>query len=98
MHADPCATNDARIVAERAFEILNQYCGIAIGEHLGQLLTAAFVATLALLQAGEGSRITAPIGFVTALDIAIGTSEGLAIALGRSGESSASSPLRGSPD
>ena len=86
VHADPRATNDASLAAERAFEILNQYGGVAIGEHLGQLLTAAFVATLALLQAGEGSRVTAPIGFVTALAIALGTGEGLAIALGQSGE------------
>ncbi|MES1158359.1 MAG: DUF4386 family protein [Terricaulis silvestris] len=85
-HADPAAAPDAKRAAERAFELLNQYGGVAIGEHLGQLLTALFVLMLALLQWKESARISAGIGFATALAIVLGTGEGLAIALGQSGE------------
>lgn len=72
--------------AERAFALLNAYGGVAIGEHLGQLLTALFVAQLATLQVREGARITGLIGAVTAVAITLGTGEGLALALGSSGE------------
>lgn len=85
-HADAAATADAKLAAERAFDVLNQYGGVAIGEHLGQLLTAAFIVTLALLQRGEGNRKTAWTGFAAGAAITVGTGEGLAIALGRSGE------------
>jgi hypothetical protein len=85
-HADPASSAEIKFAAERAFEILNQYGGVAIGEHLGQLLTALFVLMLALLQWGERARISASIGFATTLSIALGTGEGLAIALGYSGE------------
>jgi hypothetical protein len=74
------------MTAEQAFDLLNQYGGVAIGEHLGQLLTALFVLMLASLQWREQNRITAGLGFLTALAIALGTGEGLAIALGQSGE------------
>jgi hypothetical protein len=81
------ATTEAgRIAAEQAFTVLNLYGGVAAGEHMGQLLTALFVALMSILQHGERRRITAYMGFVTAGAIAIGTTEGLAIALGQSGE------------
>jgi hypothetical protein len=85
-HADPAAAPDAKLAAERAFDLLNHYGGVAIGEHLGQVLLALFVAMLACLQWGERKRISAVLGLVTALAVAVGTGEGLAIALGRSGE------------
>ncbi len=85
-HANPATSAEAQDAAERAFELLNAYGGVAIGEHLGQLLTAAFVLALAALQRLEGRRYLATVGFLTAALIAIGTSEGLALALGRSGE------------
>ncbi len=83
-HADGSA--EAMQAAERAFEILNLYGGVAIGEHLGQLLTALFVLCLAALQTLEGRRIIGALGLVTAAAIALGTGEGLAIALGRTGD------------
>jgi hypothetical protein len=49
-------------------------------------LTALFVLMLACLQWSERARISATLGFITAAAIALGTGEGLAIALGRSGE------------
>lgn len=85
-HADPVATQETRTAAERAFEVLNAYGGVAIGEHLGQLLTAGVVAMLAVLQADERLRITASLGAATALAITVGTGEGLALALGASGD------------
>ncbi len=77
---------EARAAAERAFAVLNQYGGVAIGEHLGQMLTALFVLCLSRLQWIEGRKPTALAGYVTAAAIAVGTTEGVAIALGRSGE------------
>lgn len=85
-HADPAAAPDARQAAEHVFAALNQYGGVAIGEHLGQWLLALFVLMLALLQWSERKRISAAIGMITALAVAIGTGEGLALALGYSGE------------
>lgn len=85
-HADPATSQSELQASERAFDLLNAYGGVAIGEHLGQLLTAAFVLLLASLQHIEGQRVTAVSGFVTAALIAVGTGEGLAIAMGRSGE------------
>lgn len=85
-HADPNAAPETRFAAEQAFAVLNQYGGLAIGEHLGQVLTAAFVFMLACLQWSERARIASVVGFCAAAAIAIGTGEGLAIALQQSGE------------
>ena len=74
------------IAAEQTFTVLNLYGGVAIGEHLGQLLTALFVLLLSLIQRSEKSRITAILGLFTAAAIAVGTTEGLAIALGQPGD------------
>ena len=74
-----------RAAAEQGFSLLNAFGGMAIGEHLGQLLTALFVLLLALTQAGEGRRITAGLGLTTAVAIGLGTGEGLAMALGGDG-------------
>lgn len=66
--------------------MLHAYAGVAIGEHLGMLLTAGFVGTLALVQQREGRRGVAMLGGVTALAIAAGAFEGVALALGLDGE------------
>lgn len=85
-HADPNATPEARFAAEQAFAVLNQYGGVAIGEHLGQVLTAVFLIMLACIQWSERARIASVIGFCAAAAIAVGTGEGLAIALQQPGE------------
>ena len=85
-HAAPGATDVTRRAAEQAFAVLNQYGGVAIGEHLGQLLTALFVGLLSALQWTEARKVAAVAGFGTAAAIAVGTGEGLAIALGQPGE------------
>lgn len=84
-HAVPGATADTRLAAERAFALLNDYGGVAIGEHMGQLLTALFVATLSLLQIHERRWAAATLGLMTATAMAIGTGEGLSLAMGLSG-------------
>jgi hypothetical protein len=76
----------ARAAAEGAFDILNAYGGMAIGEHLGQWLLVFFTLGLSTLQWRQGLRISGGAGFFAAVTIAIGTTEGLAIALGRDGE------------
>lgn len=81
------ASSADSIAAARAFDILNAYGGVAIGEHLGQLLTALFVAQMAALQTREGASALGAAGLLTAIAIAIGTGEGLAIALGADGAS-----------
>lgn len=70
-----------RAAAAHAFALLNAYGGVAIGEHLGQLLTALFVLQLALLQRLEGQSSTATAGFATVAMLVLGTGEGLALAL-----------------
>lgn len=81
-HADPAT----RAAAEGAFALVHAFAGVAVGEHLGQLLTALFVGTVAAMQAREGRRVLAALGAATAVGIAVGTGEGLATALGRDGD------------
>lgn len=85
-YADPSLSEAAHQSAADTFAVLNLYGGVAIGEHIGQLMMALFALLLSLIQIKEGRRITAWIGFAATAAIALGTNEGLAIALGRSGE------------
>ncbi len=85
-HAASDTTPASRAASEAAFDVLNQYGGVAIGEHLGQMLLAVFVCLLASLQQGERSRVAAGIGIGTALLLVIGSGEGLALAIGPSGQ------------
>ncbi|ESQ73993.1 DUF4386 family protein [Asticcacaulis sp. AC402] len=94
-HRDPQTNDTSKLAAEQTFSLINQYGGVAIGEHMGQLLTALFVVLLCGLQWNEGRRITASIGFVTAAAIAVGTNEGVAIAIGQSGEAFAMATIVG---
>lgn len=84
-HADPATSLVLRQGDEAAFALLNAYGGVAIGEHIGQLMTALFVALLAVLQWREGARRTGGLGGVTAATMAVGAHEGLALALGAGG-------------
>lgn len=85
-HADPYTDDTAKRAAEQTFDLFNQYVGMAIGEHLGQLLTALFVLLLSALQWSDAKRISAVIGFITAGAILFGANEGVAIAISQSGE------------
>lgn len=89
------AQEPASSAAQAQLALLNAYGGVAIGENLGQLLTALFVGQLAEIQRREGAPRTAALGAATALCIALGTGEGLAIALGLGGQSFATMTIAG---
>jgi len=80
------AQGEASAAAQSGFQLLNAWGGVAIGEHIGQSLTALFVLQMALMQRTEpGYAFAARAGFLTALMLAVGTGEGLMMALGGSG-------------
>lgn len=68
------------------FALLHAYAGVALGEHLGQLLTALSVALIAIMQWSETRRISAALGAATTLAIAVGAFEGVALAIGADGD------------
>lgn len=83
VQADHAATEAARAQAQASFDLLNSWGGVAIGEHLGQIFTVLFVASLAIAQLASASRlaISAGIaGLLAALLIAVGLGEGIALA------------------
>jgi Domain of unknown function (DUF4386) len=85
LHALPATDAATRASLETAFTLLNGWGGVAIGEHLGQILTVAWV-TLAALQAlYNRQRLARPAALFAGLGvvgIGVGLGEGLAIALG----------------
>lgn len=78
--ADPAATEAARAAAVVTFEGLHQYAGVALGEHLGQLATAAWAGLVAVeLYSRAGfARWQAWLGSASAGLIAVGLAEGFA--------------------
>lgn len=95
VHTDAAASEEAKRAAEQTFDLINQYGGVAIGEHLGQLLLALFVVLLSAVQWRERKRISAVLGFVTSAVLLVGTNEGLMLALGQSGEAFALATIGG---
>lgn len=95
VHADPTSTDLMRAAAERSFEILNAWGGVAIGEHIGQLLTALFVLQMAWLQGAERRMLACGLGLLTAALLLIGAQEGVALALGVSGDVFATTTIVG---
>lgn len=86
---------EAQASAAHAFDLLNAWGGVAIGEHLGQLLTAAFVLQVALLQRAERRMVSGLLGLTTTALLLTGAAEGPAIALGASGEAFALTTIAG---
>lgn len=68
------------------FALIHAFGGVAVGEHLGQSLTAAHVGLIALIQWRERRWPTAVLGALTVALILAGSLEGVALAIGRSGE------------
>jgi hypothetical protein len=64
-----------------SFALIHAYAGVALGEHLGMLLTAFHVALMATIQFCEDRRTLAILGGVTTAAITLGAFEGLALAL-----------------
>lgn len=71
--------------AETSFAMIHAFAGVALGEHLGQLLTALHVGLIAAMQLKEGRRITAALGSVTTAVLTLGAYEGVALAIGADG-------------
>jgi hypothetical protein len=66
------------------FDMLTQFGGVALGEHLGQIFTCLFIGSVALAQisaTAKREKATAFFGFLSILGIGTGLGEGLAIAL-----------------
>lgn len=95
VHSNANASEDAKRAAEHAFALINQYGGVAIGEHLGQLLLALFVVLLSAMQWRERKRTSAVLGFGAVGAIVVGTNEGVALSLGQSGEAFAMATIGG---
>ena len=85
-HADPMTDAATRASLETAFTLLNGWGGVAIDEHLGQILTLGWI-TLAALQAMSGgqrfARTAAVPAALAVAGIGLGLGEGLSLALGR---------------
>jgi hypothetical protein len=94
-HIDPASSAEAKLAAEHGFALLNQFAGVGIGEHMGQLLTALFVACMAGLQWGERARILSVMAYASAAAIVVGAQEGVMIAIGQSGEAFAMITIAG---
>lgn len=85
VQTDPTATDAARAQAQATFDMLNNWGGVAIGEHLGQILTVTFVVAIAASQLAWKPRLdlaTGLAGLMAALMITIGLGEGIALATG----------------
>jgi hypothetical protein len=67
---------------EAAFLILNQWGGVAIGEHLGYLLTAGFLVAMAIADRADGLLIRPALAVTSAALITVGAGEGLALVIG----------------
>jgi hypothetical protein len=67
---------------EVAFLILNQWGGVAIGEHLGYLLTAGFLVAMTIADRADGSLIRPALAVTSAALILVGAGEGLALVIG----------------
>jgi hypothetical protein len=86
--ADPDASVAAKAAAASAFDLMNLFGGVTIGEHVGQVLTCFWVLLVVISQCRRPRRIelaAAFLGILTILGIGIGLGEGLAIALGQDG-------------
>lgn len=67
------------------FEAFHAFAGVAVGEHLGMTLTALHVGVMSAIQWGEG-RTAAWLGALTAVLILGGAQEGVALAVGLTGD------------
>jgi hypothetical protein len=70
-----------RDAARVSFEALHQLFGVAIGEHLGQVCTAAWGALISAGLAGRGLRALAGIGAAVSTCLCVGLAEGFATVL-----------------
>lgn len=83
VYTDPATSDAARSAAATAFLVLNQYAGVALGEHLGQLFTAVWMALLSanMFQAPQFRPWLGWLGYAGSLLWLLGLSEGFATVL-----------------
>jgi hypothetical protein len=79
MHAEPSATDAVRVASEAAFVAFHQFAGVAVGEHIGQLLTGAWLTMTGIVlgATGEVPRWMGRAAYVPAAMIVVGTLEHL---------------------
>ncbi len=65
---DPASSEARREAALMSYQMLHQFAGVAIGEHIGQTLAALWTAGLswAILRGGLGPRVFGALGLVIA--------------------------------
>lgn len=80
---------------EATLAAIHAWGGIGLGEHLGQLLTAAHVGLVAAMLRAERRRVLAALGVLTATVIAAGSFEGIVLALGADGGAFAALAIAG---
>ncbi len=89
MQVNPGVSEATRDAIDVVYEMLNLWGGVAIGEHIGQMLTCLWVLHVVLdqIRSGEVSnRIAATLGLAAILGIGFGLGEGLATGLGVPGD------------
>ncbi len=82
--ADPATDAAHRAAIEVTFQMLNLWGGVAIGEHLGQALTALWIGLAVAARVGQAgwlNRLAVWAGGVAVAGILFGLGEGLALAL-----------------
>jgi Domain of unknown function (DUF4386) len=82
---DPAATAAQQQALEVGFLLMNNWGGVAIGEHMGQILTCLWIGTVSagLWRTGRMvDRIAAGIAVLAIAGIVIGLGDGLSVALG----------------
>jgi hypothetical protein len=77
IYLDPASSVAQRETAALIFEAFHRYAGVAVGEHLGYLCTAAwtFLVGLALLRSAQFERWIGAAGMILAVGIAAGLLE-----------------------
>ena len=83
-YTDASATDAQRAAIEMGFSVMNLWGGVAIGEHLGQILTILWVGFVTAGQIADGrlfDKIAAGFAGLAIFGIAIGLGDGLTVAL-----------------
>jgi len=78
IEGDSGLSSAERDAARVSFETLHQMFGVAIGEHLGQLCTAAWTALISFGLARRGLPLLAGLGFAVSACLLVGLVEGFA--------------------
>ena len=84
-YGDAGASEAQKTALETGFVVIDQWGGVAIGEHLGQMLTLVWVALVAIGQWGGGrlvNRIGGAVALLAVGGTGLGLGDGLAMAMG----------------